>query len=87
MIIFVPPPDEIYIVMEYLGGGSLRDFLRYRTAQGMAVRQRGKRRGRGIVAEVPGRVTGRDMYHFAIDVARGMEYLSDHGVSSGDMYQ
>ena len=72
-------PDNIYIVMEYLSGGSLIDFLRKRTAQGVTVKQ--KKKGNEVPKRLPPKVTSRDLFQFAIDVARGMEYLADHDVS------
>ena len=74
-------PDNIYIVMEYLSGGSLIEFLRKRTAQGVTVRQRKTEVNAGP-RQLPPEVTSQDLFQFAIDVARGMEYLADHDVST-----
>ena len=55
------------------------EFLRKRTAQGVTVTQRKK--GNAIPGHLPPEVTSRNLFQFAIDVARGMEYLADHDVS------
>ena len=65
--------------MEFLSGGSLLGYLKNETEQG--VLRRKKKRLAVNTGDPPAKLTTRDVYQFCIDVARGMEYISDHEVS------
>ena len=68
-------PDPWYLIMEYLANGNLQGYLRkVRTGQTVDI---GKQNGHAASTNIP----PHDLLTFAVQIARGMEFLASKTVS------
>ena len=75
MILLWPLSDPIFLILEFVDGGTLQDFLK---------RSRDKHNYKNLHGESQ-TLTARDLTSFAYQIAKGMAYLSSKKVIHRDL--